>query len=1750
MPAIERRLKEWEQRLLDLSGRNPLLYFGRARRTAVSITSPPMVQLFDQILDGKKLRLPEPAQATLLDLLTSEDTEEVAGKVQARRGDLETPLEVEDLQRKLSRLRSRARASIEEQGINTLYLAFGILEWREAESAEETVRSPLVLLPVSLRYERNKPFTLEGLDEDITDNAVLKLQLERDFHVELPPLPTTEYLTGEDVSGYLADVERLLQARGWRVLRECWLSIFSFESLVLYRDIADNAQLFSRHPVLQWLSGDAPPENPGVPDFGDLDSCVSPSDVFPILDADDSQLEVILRARAGQNLVVHGPPGTGKSQTIANLIAQSIRDGKTVLFVSRKMAALEVVYDRLEREGLGDLCLEVHSHRSNKKDVIQRLNASFERGRFRSPHGLEEFDRLSQLRERLNAYAKALLQPIDARNRSPYQIYGILAKLHDMPDVKAPVTPKQALKLRRQQEEELAGAIQQLSTLAEVFDGDESHPWRSAALRRVSPQERLELTDALREVKRSLEQIESAWSPVKELTGLEGPSCSAEVPAALELAEHLASAPFMPASLSQMDSGEIKRLVREVKPATKHAQQMTEAHAMFSQVFSDEVLDLPVLELAERYGTRYRPLLGFLPLRFLRASYRRDASTLRSVAISDLPVDYRSARNALEACVDYANHRNWLTLCADSLRENLGPLVENGADADWEAIELTLDWVASLIRKAGASTLSEAFVAAAESQSGSVRTAGKEAATGLKEANQELEKRIKYLVNVFPEGLDETPIPSVSLGPLRDQIAVWLGSLNELDDWAAYRRALDRCEELRLSTFVRDAKERGVRGSELPNVLRKALASAWITAMYDQEPVLADFNPAQYDQLRDEFRELDKELRRAAVRATLLSATARRPETTVGAAATSEIGILRRQGQLRRRHQPLRRLFSAIPTLLPVLKPCLLMSPLSVASYLPPDVFAFDIVIFDEASQIPPEEAVGAIARGHQTIVAGDEKQLPPTSFFRAMVDDTGGDDEEEDLTPLTDSILELSVGLLPEAYLRWHYRSKHETLIAFSNHEFYDGRLITFPSPDHTPEDGGVRFLHCDGGVFDRGGSRTNRKEARQVAEMVIEHFRQWPSRSLGVMAMSLHQQDAIEHELFRLRLENPDLEGAFEEERVEHFFVKNLERMQGDERDSIIISLGYGPDHQGVVRMQFGPLSQTGGERRLNVAVTRGKLQTTLVSSLLPPQLDLGRLTSGSRGVVAVLQRYMEYAANGGRFPVEAARSTGEPQTEFEEAVLERLRREGLEVDPQVGASSFRIDLAVRHPDRPGRYILGIECDGATFHRTMSARERDRLRQEVLEGLGWRIFRIWSPDWFRDPSRVVSRIMALVEELRHSGDVGIPASNPGRAAQATDEDVTFIEDDILGWMGTTEAKPDSVSLQAKPIEKALPEYRRYAHGFVRPRKRFYNALPWEIRKLVCDVVKIEAPVHISVVAQRVAEVYGLGRVGAKIRSRVLEAAQAAAQGKELRIRDEFLWRIGQAEVKPRQPATADDARRATEVCIEEIAAAVEWVLAQQMGMPRDELVRQTARALGYDRVGRLVQTRVNEAVTWLLKRKRLARHGSVLSLARRADAAAEEAVAALAEGEEAKAKAEEPAPAAEGEEGEEMPEWQRMLQKLKEEVSEKGEGRQARLLPGQPRRRGTRVAHSPSVTVKLQTGDRAAAPRSDAAPSGDQATDALLALLRSKRLEVVDERPLGGHLWVIGGKELYSFLSPRGFIWGPRGAPATGDRPGWYLQ
>lgn len=599
---------------------------------------------------------------------------------------------------------------------------------------------------------------------------------------------------------------------------------------------------------------------------------------------------------------------------------------------------------------------------------------------------------------------------------------------------------------------------------------------------------------------------------------------------------------------------------------------------------------------------------------------------------------------------------------------------------------------------------------------------------------------LKTLFELSEEISDGFVISETPLGELGEKLRWLVTQLPRFDDWLKFAGWKLDVTEAGFGAVVDELIAGRYEAKDTADVVAVQFYRQLFDHLAETDRAIGHFDVDEHERVRERFRFLDQwEVKASASRIRQYQlGRDDRPSSNFLGAESSELGILQKEIAKKRKHKPLRRLFSEIPTVLQRLKPCIMMSPLSVSTFLETDDIQFDLVIFDEASQVFPWDALGAIYRGSQLIVAGDDKQLPPTNFFNRA--DAESDDDEEDIGDY-ESILSLckSIGM-PNQRLRWHYRSRREPLIAFSNRHFYDGELVTFPS---VHADSGVRLEHVPEG---RWVERKNITEAQRVVDMIVEHVQKRPDKSLGVIALNQSHQRAIEDALYDLKRERREIDALFDGGNYfgsvdEPLFIKNLENVQGDERDVIYISMGYGFNDAGKFNKNFGPINKQNGERRLNVAVTRAREELVFVSSVRAADMDL----SGSKSEGAhLLKAYLNYAEKGvdtlGLVMDEFASEADSP---FEEEVAAALIRRGLQPVPQVGCGGFRIDLALKHPDRPGEFCLAVECDGATYHSSHTARDRDRIRQTILENLGWRIVRIWSTDWIRDPDRQIDRVL-----------------------------------------------------------------------------------------------------------------------------------------------------------------------------------------------------------------------------------------------------------------------------------------------------------------------------------------------------------------------------------------------------------------------
>jgi very-short-patch-repair endonuclease/DNA polymerase III delta prime subunit len=801
----------------------------------------------------------------------------------------------------------------------------------------------------------------------------------------------------------------------------------------------------------------------------------------------------------------------------------------------------------------------------------------------------------------------------------------------------------------------------------------------------------------------------------------------------------------------------------------------------------------------------------------------------------------------------------------------------------------------------------------------------------------------------------------------------------EASSWAEYREAAAALEEQLGKGAVSALRKQSERAEQVPGIVQRRIYSSWLEEIYAEEPALREFSRLDHEEVRTRFRRLDQALPLAARQRVRERVFARYPEQDATRLQAGQLATLQGELSKRRRQMSVRNLIARIPNLLPMLKPCFLMSPLAVSQYLSSGILAserieFDTVIFDEASQVWPEDALPAVERARQVIVAGDRHQLPPSDFFRSTTteDDDGHNEEDdaEDSFEGRESILDVMVGQLgrnvAESLLSVHYRSRCESLIRFSNRAFYDNRLLTFPGP--TPDEVCVRSVYLEDATYDAGGSRTNRVEAERVTETVFELMETTPpAETIGVVALSRAQADLIENLIEERRMIDRHLDDRFREDLDEHFFVKNLENVQGDERDHMILSIGYGPTPAGAVPNRFGPINREGGERRLNVAVTRARQSMTVVHSIRPE--DITSTAAGARQ----LRRYLEFVRNPALAFEAEVTGTGEPESPFEEAILAALRSRGHRVESQVGVSGYRIDLAVRSEDGD-RFDLGIECDGATYHSSPTARDRDWLRQQVLEGLGWRIHRVWSTAWIRSPETELAAIEASLEAARTTAP---------EIAPAADQVVESIQAEPQPEAEAQVSLPDVRRQPATPV-MLFDEYPRFEGNEA---VKDPMAVPRHyLAKLVERIVAVEEPIHFETVIERLRSVLQFGRAGSNIRKRLEQARDRA-------IRDGTVVADGSGFLRARDNTAMptprrDGSRRINRIADAELDAGLLTVARATFGATQDELVRETARQFGYRRTGADIAAKLGQRIEHLRETGQLSEQGGTLVASRDKDA------------------------------------------------------------------------------------------------------------------------------------------------------------------
>ena len=1570
----------WERKLLDLSLRNNLLNT-RITRNTLQLISVRIGELEDALADGQEFQILERPQdwdnplmsAGIYQALHASDPIIDLVKSELKQRRLRAYLTDEALRRSLTYLYRSSRLALEENGANTLYLALGLLKWLETPNSTRPRFAPILLLPIEIvRKSAAKGYVIRSRDEETMLNITLLEMLRQYFGIQiggLDPLPRDE--SGVDVSRIFNTIRRaIMTQKGWDVEEQAIIGNFSFSKFIMWNDIHNNADKLCRNKIVASLmSGKVEwTEDADESECVDLDEAYPAGEIALPIGADSSQFEAICAAVDDKSFILHGPPGTGKSQTITNIIANALYKGKKVLFVAEKMAALQVVQRRLEAIGIAPFCLELHSNKTKKSSVLEQLKRTTEVVKRKSNEQYRiEAEQINTLRRELNDYVHVLHK----RHPAGWSLYDCFSGYASIDYEEALIHfPEKFI-----QDLDPAGRsacnhiVEAYQTACRICGNPQSHPLKGIGLTSCPPSIKTEARERLSALNQLLEENCKLRQTIAPLIGFDLDHLNSNQDKALAdlVRLLLESGTISPGLLTADNLTETCKLVGQ---AIQTGEERDRLREQILAGFSPQILTADVAAWSKQWqecGSKWwlARIWGQNRLRKQIQSYTKVSSKLDSTHIPNLFA-------TLEA-YQAAQHR------IDDLGKMLSPILSllwNGGEADWhriseargtaEQIEQTLLQITRDIARTTVSkqTLRANLECGLQSFK-SLHAAVLKRFLSLEKAMDEQTEAIGQLLrtSTLAEADDNR------IDTLKAIASNWLAYLDLLHDWAVYNQQRQEMLSVGLESVARAVEGGEIAADRVIDCYRKSLFRTYAEQILSQEPHMSTFHGILFEEKIRRFRLLSRrfeQLTREELYAKLASAL---PALQKEAAQSSEVGILQRNIRNGGRGTSIRRLFDQIPDLLTRMCPCLLMSPISVAQYIDADRAPFDLVIFDEASQMPTSEAVGAIARCRNVIVVGDPKQMPPTDFFSTNTYDEENADKE-DLESILDDCLALSI---PSKHLLWHYRSKHESLIAFSNVKYYDNRLLTFPSPDDLTTK--VHFQHVNG-TYDRGSTRQNRAEAEAIVREIKTRLTAPAAakRSIGVVTFNSNQQSLIEDLLNDLFRENPTLE-ALALERDEPIFIKNLENVQGDERDVILFSVGYGPDKTGRIALNFGPLNRDGGWRRLNVAVSRARYEMKVFSTLRADQIDLNRTSAEG---VAGLKAFLEYAEKGR----EALSCQTSAERRSEDALLcsiaAELEKRGYRIRMNVGCSGYRIDIGVVDPECPEKYLLGILCDGYNHNAARTVHDRVVTQSSVLQMLGWRLHHVWAMDWWENRSRTIETLVtAIEEEIQHKSETKGTESSEAQTQESlvigsnTSTELGSCEE--VSVSDSSEPTKLETDIQIQPYQIAELEYTPVtSDDFV---QGYYDS---QVKEKIRSVIKTEAPVSRALLCKRVLNSFAIARMGTRLAAHMdylLKRMNLRTTGKEFL----FYWNEEQ------HPESYDiyrpeSEREALDIAPEEVAVAVCRILKEQGSLPEADLIRETAHQFNYTRLGDNVSASMAHGVAYALQSGKIVKSGNTI--------------------------------------------------------------------------------------------------------------------------------------------------------------------------
>lgn len=1574
----------WERKLLDLSLRNSLLNI-RMTKSIAQFISVDINKVEDMLSDGVEFKiLPKPKDwdnpfqnTGIYQQINAADPiqELVNNELSQKR--LRTYYSENELQNSMTHIYRTARLAIEENGASTLYLAVGLLKWYESNVSERPRYSPILLVPVELvRKSANSGFTLRTREDETIVNITLLEMLRQDFGISiggLEQLPMDE--SGVDVKSVLATFRRAVMAKNrWDVEEQILLGIFSFSKFILWNDISNNSDKLIKNEIVHSLVSGKLEWNQEITDEDEKvnwDKTIKPNDLALPIPHDVTQLDAIYAAHQNQSFVLHGPPGTGKSQTISNIIANALYHGKKVLFVAAKKAALDVVYKRLEDIGLQDFCLELHSNKAKKLEVLSQLQKALESIKLKGPETFEfDAERIYNLRAELDMYVEALHE----NHQFGFSLFECFSKYGVLPqDIKeaftfSNVTIETLTQFKLVEWEDI---ITQIQSIGNNCGSSFQHPLGQIRIDQYSTQSKNEIEELMSQYLQLIGNLKIDINRVEQSLFLANIlDDSSKISSLKELLETIATLGDVPGSL--INVAHPKQTYEQIRNWIKIGIVRDQLNNEIDLVFNNSIYTQDSEQHIQDWKIAENS--WFLPKWMKQNKIKKIISThSKSGKISKeetlhylvLLQNFKEKRDfALQSKEEIAHigflwnkgQCNWNSLLENiNILERIQPLILN-----LNSYENTITWKRKISEVTTEGTT--AYLKPKEQLFESI----------IQKINEKkiLEQKLKNLAGFE---LKDNQSSKDWIQDVSEEINAAKSNLHLLKEWYNWLMIKQQAMDAGLHEFIK-AYESGAFPYTIITVqYHKCLYRSIAERLIALSPALATFTTSIFEEKIERFKDISKHYLSLTQQEIYARLAIQIPFTSQEASQSSEIGFLQRAIRNNGRALSIRRLFDQIQNLLFRLKPCMLMSPISVAQYFEADTSKFDLVIFDEASQLPTCEAIGALARAKNAIIVGDPKQMPPTSFFSTNKIDEDNI-EIEDLESILDDALALSI---PSKYLSRHYRSKHESLISFSNANYYDNKLLTFPSPDDLNSK--VTLVPVSG-YYDKGKTRQNKFEADAIIQEIKQRLSdaELRHRSIGVVTFSVAQQSLIEDKLTELFSEFPELE-EFGLHGNEPIFIKNLENVQGDERDIILFSIGYGPDIEGKLSLNFGPLNREGGWRRLNVAVTRARYSMKVFSTLKSDQIDLNR--TAAKGV-AGLKAFLAYAEKGvSALLIDPLIQKNRPQG-IEGLIAKEIELKGYQVKTAIGTSDFKIDIGVMDPQQEGRYLLAIILDGKGYFESQTANDREVVMTGVLNNLGWNIHRVWSAEWWENKEKVLEKILVAIQNAEQNNTVTPTKKVIEPLAETKIEPTIPAEVNLNNSSMNAYFQGYNHLVIRDAITQAIPY--ELSHLSIPQFNGTDNLLSFQNQNLlqnqIKEVLEMEAPISLNLLTKRILQAWGIGRAGSRIQNYLNSVLGEMNIPFTEQNTSYFYWKnqVDAQKLNNYRVSNNDaEKRNAEDIAVEEIAVAVKEIVENQISLTLIDLIRETARIFGFSRLGNNVETAMKLGIDFAISNNMVLQDG-----------------------------------------------------------------------------------------------------------------------------------------------------------------------------